>query len=233
MRNRLSAFQLEVLDAFFRRASGFFLTGGAALAGFHLGHRETQDLDLFTTEDRLDDGASVLRAVADELGASIESLRTSPDFRRFLLRRAGNAVVVDLVRDRAPQGTQPKPVWGTGPVRVDPAGEILANKLAALLSRGEVRDLVDVRALLGTGLAFDDAFALAQRKDGGLTPAQLSWVLSQVHIDDGASIPGGVTPPELRAFLDELVAQLARRAFPSGGASSKPAARGGPSWSGC
>ena len=219
MRNRLSAFQLEVLDAFFRRASGFFLTGGAALAGFHLGHRETQDLDLFTTEDRLDDGASVLRAVADELGASIESLRTSPDFRRFLLRRAGNAVVVDLVRDRAPQGTQPKPVWGTGPVRVDPAGEILANKLAALLSRGEVRDLVDVRALLGTGLAFDDAFALAQRKDGGLTPAQLSWVLSQVHIDDGASIPGGVTPPELRAFLDELVAQLARRAFPSGGAT--------------
>lgn len=218
MRSRLSAFQLEVLDAFFRRADGFFLTGGAALAGFHLGHRETQDLDLFTDEDRLDEGAAVLRAVADELGASIESLRTAPDFRRFLLRRPGDAVVVDLARDRAPQGIQPKPLWEVGPLRVDPVGEILANKLAALLGRGEVRDLVDVRALLRSGVGFDDAFALAQQKDGGLTAAQLSWVLSQIRIEDGASIPGDVSPADLRAFLDELVAQLVRRAFPPGGA---------------
>jgi hypothetical protein len=44
----LTALQAEVLGEFFRREQGFFLTGGAALAGFHLCHRETHDLDLFT-----------------------------------------------------------------------------------------------------------------------------------------------------------------------------------------
>jgi hypothetical protein len=41
--SKLTALQREVLDAFFQRERGFFLTGGAALAGFHLGHRTTDD----------------------------------------------------------------------------------------------------------------------------------------------------------------------------------------------
>jgi hypothetical protein len=43
--SRLDPFQQELLAAFFAREQRFFLTGGAALAGFHLGHRETRDLD--------------------------------------------------------------------------------------------------------------------------------------------------------------------------------------------
>lgn len=46
--DRLTPLQREILERFFARQSGFFLTGGGALAGFHLGHRETHDLDLFT-----------------------------------------------------------------------------------------------------------------------------------------------------------------------------------------
>lgn len=34
-------------------------------------------------------------------------------------------------------------------IRVDPAEEIMANKLCTLLARAEVRDLVDLRALEG------------------------------------------------------------------------------------
>ena len=40
--------QKEALSAFFEREREFFLTGGAALVGFHLRHRTTTDLDLFT-----------------------------------------------------------------------------------------------------------------------------------------------------------------------------------------
>jgi hypothetical protein len=50
--SKLSPLQLAVIRAFFEREHDFFLTGGAALAGFHLGHRTTGDLDLFTTDDR-------------------------------------------------------------------------------------------------------------------------------------------------------------------------------------
>jgi len=45
---RLTELQILVLEGFFARERAFFLTGGAALVGFHLGHRTTKDLDLFT-----------------------------------------------------------------------------------------------------------------------------------------------------------------------------------------
>ncbi len=60
-------------------------------------------------------------------------------------------------------------------VRVDPAEEIFANKLCAVLGRAEIRDLVD-RALEGLGLSLTDALATGRRKDGGLTPGELAWV---------------------------------------------------------
>ncbi|HSK76599.1 MAG TPA: nucleotidyl transferase AbiEii/AbiGii toxin family protein, partial [Thermoanaerobaculia bacterium] len=110
---RLNNLQREVLDAFFRREDRFFLTGGAALAGYYLKHRETKDLDLFTTENRMEEGVSALTAAAQEVGASIEPLRTSPDFRRFLLRHESGAVVVDLVRDLTPQIFSEKSLFGT------------------------------------------------------------------------------------------------------------------------
>jgi hypothetical protein len=104
--NRLGRLQRDILDAFFRQEGRFFLSGGGALSGFHLGHRETDDLDLFALEDALDDGLRALSAAAAEIAAE-------------------------------------KPVLHG--IRIDPAEEIFANKLSALLSRAEIRDLVDVR----------------------------------------------------------------------------------------
>ena len=63
-RSTLDRFQQEILEAFFDREQRFFLTGGAALAGFHLGHRTTRDLDLFTVESVLEEGVTALREVA-------------------------------------------------------------------------------------------------------------------------------------------------------------------------
>jgi nucleotidyltransferase AbiEii toxin of type IV toxin-antitoxin system len=97
---------------------------------------------------------------------------------------------------------------------VDPAEEIFANKLCALLGRSEIRDLVDVRALEGLGLSLAEALTAGQRKDGGLTPAQLAWVLSQVTIGDDAKLPGGAPPAELREYLRGLIDRLARLAHP-------------------
>jgi len=210
--SRLGPLQAELLAAFFRHEAGFFLSGGAALAGFHLGHRETGDLDLFATTDILERGEMALRAAARDLGASLESIQTAPEFRRRLVKRDPESVVVDLVWEQVPQVIPDKPVIAG--IRVDPAEEILANKLCALLSRSEIRDLVDVYALEKSGLRVEDALAAAARKDGGLTPAQLSWVLSEITIGPDAQPPGGVSTDELRRFLTELVERLSRLAFP-------------------
>jgi predicted nucleotidyltransferase component of viral defense system len=210
--SRLTRLQVEILAAFFERDQRFYLTGGAALAGYHLGHRETHDLDLFTLTPAMEDGLRALRDAARSLHASLEEVQTAPEFRRLLVSRGGEAVVVDLVVEHAEQIHADKPAHGL--VRVDPADEIFANKLCALLGRSEVRDLVDVRALERLGLSLEKALAAAGKKDGGLTPGQLAWVLSQITIAEEAVLPGGVTPVELREYLSRLIDELARLAHP-------------------
>lgn len=147
-RSTLDPLQQELLHAFFDKEERFFLTGGGALAGFHLGHRKTRDLDLFTVEEALGEGISTLRRIVGDLDATLETLRTAPDFHRFLVRRGSESVVVDLVLEQAPQLADKVRF---GKIRVDPPEEILANKLCTLLSRAELRDLVDVRALERAG----------------------------------------------------------------------------------
>ncbi len=210
MRSKLSPLQSAILDAFFERNRDFFLTGGAALAGFHLGHRTTHDLDLFTTSDRLEEGSAALREAAIQLGAHVEPIQTSPMLRRFLVRRGDDGVMVDLIHDPTAQGDSEKLALGS--IRVDPPQEILANKLCALLSRSELRDIVDVLELERSGRDLRAAASLAMNKDSGFTPAQLAWVLSQIAIGDDARIPGGRSVGELREYLADLQARLTRMA---------------------
>jgi hypothetical protein len=99
-------------------------------------------------------------------------------------------------------------------IQVDPPGEILANKLCTLLARAEIRDLVDVRALEQAGYAVEEALEAASAKDGGLTPAQLSWVLSQIELGNDVATPGEVAIADLRLYLADLIQRLARKAFP-------------------
>ena len=120
--------------------------------------------------------------------------------------------MVDLVRERAPQVVPDKSV--VNGIRVDPPEEILANKLCTLLARAEIRDLVDVRALELSGYRLEQAIPAAAAKDGGLTPAQLSWVLREMKLGDSLIPPGGVSVDELRTYLSELIARLTRLAFP-------------------
>lgn len=181
-RSRLTQLQVDLLEAFFQHEDRFYLTGGGALAGYHLGHRETHDLDLFALSPIMEDGVRALRQAARDVGTSWQEVRTAPEFRRVLLSREDDSVIVDLVIEHAEQVRPEKPAHGS--VRVDPAEEILANKLCALLGRAEVRDLVDVRALEGLGLSLKEALVAGERKDGGLTPAQLAWVLSQITIGE-------------------------------------------------
>jgi predicted nucleotidyltransferase component of viral defense system len=210
----LTPLQQALLGAFFRREGRFRLTGGGALAGFHLGHRRTEDLDLFSPDPVLDEGDRALEQAARELGASVERLQTSESFRRRLVRRGSEALVVDLVQDLAPHAPESELVLEG--IRMDGPGEILANKLCALLSRSELRDLVDVRALEEAGHRVEDALATAHAKDGGLTPSQLAWVLSQWRIGEDARVPGGTSPEALRGWLAELCARLARMSWPGG-----------------
>ncbi len=181
---RLTPLQCDALEALSRRAPEFFLTGGAVLAGWTLKHRTTDDLDLFTTSDDAMAGAdAAVRGAASELHATVTSITTTPDFHRYLLSRRAESVRVDLVRDRTPVLHPKRTVDG---VQMDQVEEIVANKVAALVGRSEVRDLVDLHALEQLGYRVEDYLADARKKDSGVTPATLAWLLSSIHTPDTA-----------------------------------------------
>lgn len=209
---RLTSLQEDVLTAFFDHASGFFLTGGAALARFHLRHRDTEDLDLFTTpEVDLADGSRALLAAAAAVLAEARVIRESPDFKRFAVHRGDEMTLVDLVVDRAPQ-LDAKMSFGR--IRTDSPREIAANKLCALLDRVEARDLVDLRSLLASGLTLEGVLADAQHKHAGADPATLAWVLSNASLPPTAPIPAGFDRAEIEMFRVHLVDTFTRMALP-------------------
>ncbi len=211
--SRLTQLQRDVLHAFFSKEKRFFLTGGAALAGFYLGHRATDDLDLFTEQQAtaLQDARRTLEEIGGRLGATVEPLTDTPGFKRLLLRREGEQFKIDLVCD--PQQLLPKIVLDG--ITIDSAEEITANKLTTLLSRSEIRDLVDLRELEAAGHTMESALPRAAEKDRGLTPGQLLEVLSEIRIGPDADIPGGISAEALRRYLEDLIDRLARLAYPA------------------
>ncbi len=211
--SRLTPLQSDLLAAFFEHTQRFFLTGGGALAAYYLHHRDTRDLDLFASGDvDIAEGVRALAEAAVAIGATARILQESGDFKRFSVSRGEALTLVDLVIDRAPQVNATKAAYGK--VLVDQPGEIAANKLCALLDRTEVRDLVDLKLLLASGLQLSDVVRDAQRKHMGADPATLAWVLSQSRPVAAAVVPEGMSPAEIDAFREELIAELTRMAVP-------------------
>lgn len=210
----LSALQRDLAIGFASRAPAWFLTGGAALAGFHgYAHRTTDDLDLFATpEADPDAGERALLETAQAVGAVVEPMVRTPDFRRFAVTRGAERTLVDLVIDRAPQVVADKPVLDG--VRVDPVREIAANKICALSGRNAPRDLVDLREILERGARLEDVLEDAAKKDASADAATLAWVLGRAPRLVAAALPAGFDVDELGAFRDALVTELRRLALP-------------------
>lgn len=188
------------------------LTGGGALVGFHLGHRTTRDLDLFwhgrtSIADVRRQAIGRLRAA----GYDVAELRSFDAFTTLQVRSGGESVVVDLVADPV-DGVEPaRPVQFRGvQILVDTPHEVLVNKLCALIHRSELRDLVDIEALLAHGGDLDRALSDAPRKDGGFSALTLGWVLSGWHVAEIARDAGlQDRAEELERFRDDLLNRAA------------------------
>jgi len=212
--SKLSKLQHDFVEAFFSEPSAFFLTGGGALAGFYLGHRFTDDLDLFSPPtETMDFATRRLRRAAAAIDATVESVQEAPEFRRFSLQRGEDVTLVDLVIDRAPQLAVEKPTIGR--VRIDSEREIAANKITALLGRTAPRDLVDLFALFGRGHTLEAALADARLKDGAVDPATLAWVLSQWRLGPNVPLPVGVALDDIERMRAQLIERLLALAVPN------------------
>ncbi len=196
--SRLTPIQRLVLDAVRGFEPSPVLTGGAALGGFHLGHRATRDLDLFFRgRSHLDDLPLRVESRLRAVGLSVRVAQAEPGFRRFDVRLGQETVEVDLVADPVPAVSPPLEVEPG--LFIDTAYEILVNKLTALLGRAAVRDLFDVQQLLLAGGNLDAALQDAARKDGGFSGPTLAWVLESLPVTRLAH-DAGFEPEPLEAF---------------------------------
>ena len=122
-------------------------------------------------------------------------------------------MVVDLVAEPVPPIEPPRSVVLHGVhILVDTPHEILVNKLCALLHRSELRDLLDIEALLAAGGDLDRALRDAPAKDGGFSPLTLGWVLDGWDVAGVARAAGLDARAEpIARFRAELLRRVAAR----------------------
>lgn len=216
--SKLSPLQEQVLIALSGLRPVWTLTGGAALAGFHTKHRETRDLDLFfhheTTLGSL--VANATHALQD-VGMTVAVLRTSAAFAQLDVRLDTQSVVVDLVADPTPivEAAQPFAV-GNATILVETPHQLLVNKLCTLLSRSELRDLVDVRVLLESGLDLTRALADCPGQDAGFSPLTFAWSARALPIRRVAAAQGwsNTEIDDLEHYRDDLIARVIAESQP-------------------
>jgi hypothetical protein len=213
----LTPLQASVLERFFATEAGqhFYLTGGTALAAFHLRHRLSVDLDLFTLDDlALHEADILLPRLAADVGCRLGAMRRTEHYREvFFEPETGNPLKIDLVRDFGPQYGERIHI---GQVVVDSIENIGINKITAILGRTEPKDFVDLYFILRAGYDFDDLLAKAQAKDPGLHPFYLAGSLRQVR--NFRRLPTTSPPltlPELQQFILALADRLLDRTRPS------------------
>lgn len=223
--SRLSALQEQVLVVLAGMRPAWTLTGGGALVGFYTRHRETRDLDLFfhhqhTLGSIVADATYTLQAA----GLSVAPLRSSTTFAQLDVRSGPEAVVVDLVADPTPIAEMAQPVILNGAtIMVETPHQLLVNKLCALLSRSELRDLVDIRALVESGIDLVRALRDCPGQDAGFSPLTFVWGAKSLPLRRVAAAQGW-SEPEIEAlerFRDALVRRVVGEARPDDSSSTR------------
>jgi predicted nucleotidyltransferase component of viral defense system len=211
----LSRLQRLLLEGIADRAP-FYLSGGVALSAFYLHHRRSFDLDLFVSEaEGLEGLERQLKQLCAEQAWSIEEMRRYPGFRRYLVKNADEETLVDLVHEPVVQIVEISEKPRHAGLTVDALDDLVANKLCALLGRGDIKDLVDLFYMDKAGIDVLAYFKAAQLKDGGMEATSLAFVLSGLKPDPvGLLLLQPLSDQDLVAFRDRLIGRLLDAAWP-------------------
>jgi hypothetical protein len=190
------------------------LGGGAALAGVYLSHRTTGDVDLFVHDaEDMRSLVGLLPGAARAAGIGVTLLRDVGHLVRAKLEaQDGASVEVDIVHEPvADIAAPPPPVEG---IVVESLTDLRASKLTCILSRSEPRDLVDLYFLDRAGFPPERDLDIALRKDAGVDPVVLAWLLAQFPTHPLPIMLEPLSSDQLEAFRNELAERLKSGAKP-------------------
>lgn len=183
MNKVLNPLQTKVLRAFFSEpfSQDFFLSGGTALAGFYLFHRESVDLDFFTL-NKLDNLflQKQLESLAFQNRLKWQILNSANGtFHSVLLSSGTEQLKLDFVSDVPMQFGKIEDFEG---IKVDSLENIAVNKITAVFGRTDAKDFVDLYFLLkNEKFVFSDLVEKAKKKDLGLSEFYLAGMLAGVE----------------------------------------------------
>ncbi|MFH1956856.1 MAG: nucleotidyl transferase AbiEii/AbiGii toxin family protein [bacterium] len=154
---------LKELAALSYLESKFFLTGGTALSVFYIYHRKSAGLDFFTV-DKTDLG-KIDFALKRIWSREVVTVTGSEKFLSLLIKGIKVEFVIDHLSNR-----ESRPVFGFEngrPLSVDTVRNIASNKLCAIVSRTEAKDLVDFYFIRKefSSLSLSVIFKEARKKD--------------------------------------------------------------------
>ncbi len=183
----LYPFQDQVIAAINKVDTGFYLTEGTAASRGYLQHRFSDDLDYFVNDD--DRFGLWVERIIQALNTEwqCDVFMKEERFARLNLSRKDISLKVEMINDVPARvgDVQIHSVLG----RLDSAENILANKVTALLSREEPKDLADIWGFCcQKNLSLRDAITDAQSKAAGVFPADLGRVLCSVQREDWESV---------------------------------------------
>jgi hypothetical protein len=170
-------------------------------------------MDLFV-HDRVGhrDLVRVLPEIGAAVGTPVSMLRDAGTLVRASLHAARGQRDVDVVFEPIPDvDAPPPPVDG---IVVESLADLRANKLTCILSRSEPRDLVDLLFLDRSGYPPERDLALALRKDAGIDPGILAWLLMQFPVEPLPVMLQSLSREELQDFRADLRERFRRMAVP-------------------
>lgn len=121
----------------------FYLTGGTALGRFYLNHRFSEDLDFFVNNDIR--YPNYIKLLSKEITSMFET-RTgdwilTDQFTRFFITEQKISLKIEVVNDISYYAGKPL-ISRFG--NIDNPLNILSNKLSAIVSRDEPKDIFDI-----------------------------------------------------------------------------------------
>lgn len=199
----LYPFQDGILQIIQKAETPFYLTGGTAASRAYLNHRFSEDLDFFVNDD--DSFPLWSQRVIQTLLRTykVEVLQREERFVRLDVRQGGLAIKVEMINDVPAHVGEIRlhPTLG----RIDSPENILANKITALVSREEPKDLADVWGFCTQmGLSLSTAITEAQSKAAGIFPPDLARRLCSVQKTDWEAVLW-INPPAWEMYQSQLI----------------------------
>lgn len=183
------------------------LAGSGAIREHGLIDRPTEDIDLFTTSDILDEPerfehiAQLIVDGAEIGGYEIVNIKGTDFFRHFSVLYEDSVYKVDLAADYRHDKTTKLNIGNALSL-----ADSVANKVDAVFSRGEVRDFLDLDSIRENGPYSDaELIDLAKRNDLGFETDLFSRALMKTSSLTAAQVERyGITETQLDAVKRRL-----------------------------